>query len=280
MRSWFITRSLQRLTRGSRMQVLALALGIGVSCCALALAGSDGDRVKPRAITTSEAQRLAMVRFKAFEASPQTVTVKIDDGTDSYAVRGLIDYGTRRGVGTYVAGATGQKQQAGLVAWDSSGLAVALGSGGTSPSSKSPQIARAAEKVRARLWSPRAYAGYPLDTALRVIAALGEDRPDNAQLMAQFGALRLGESTLRGKSYTRFSGPRPRPQSSGAAGAPRQRIASSSPLTYWVDEDGNLGRLEIKGSAMEQPVTIDFLGHEAHAKVPAAPWQGMSRHAQ
>ncbi|MDX3763602.1 hypothetical protein [Streptomyces sp. AK02-04a] len=241
----------------------------------MAMVATGGARDKPRAITSSEAEQLAMSRFTAFEASPLTVTLKIDDGTDSYTVRGLVDYRAHRAVGAYVAGGTGQKQQRGLVAWDSSGLAVALGSGGTSPSSTTMQIARAAAKVGDRNWSPRAYAAYPLDTALHVVVALGADRPDNAQLLFQFGARRLGENTLRGKTYTRFSGPRPR-----SAGAPPQHVPSSSPLTYWVDGDGNLGRLEIKGADMKRPVTVDFLGHEAHAKVPTGPWQGLSQHGR
>ncbi|WP_129312377.1 hypothetical protein [Streptomyces sp. L2] len=262
-----------------------MALGVGLSCSALALAGTgtgtggEGDHVPSRPLTAAEAQRLALVRFNAFEASPETVTVKIDDGTDSYSVRGLIDYRTHRAIGTFVAGVTAQKQEKGLVAWDSSGLAIALGSGGTSPSSKASQIVRAAEKVRNRGWSPRAYAAYPLDTALHVVVALGQDRPDNAQLLAQFGARRLGESTLRGKSYTRFSGPRPRPQPAGKTSAPRRRLPSTSPLTYWVDEDGNLGRMEIKDAGMQRPITVDFLGHEPHAKVPAKPWQERSHPA-
>ncbi|MFD8396057.1 hypothetical protein ACFV2N_44420 [Streptomyces sp. NPDC059680] len=270
--------SLRPLTHRPRARVLAGAIAIGLFCCVLALVGTTRHPDKPRAITASEAQRLAMVRFKAYDASPETVTLTIDDGTDSYAVRGLVDYRTHHAVGTFVAGVTGQRQQRGLLAWDDTGLAIAPGAEGTSPSSEMARIARAAEKVHAHHWSPRAYAAYPLDTALHVVMALGADRPDNAQLLAQFGARRLGESTLRGKSYTRLSGPRPRPQAARGAGAPNQRIPSSSPLTYWVDQDGNLGRLEIKGAAMERPMTVDFLGHEAHAKVPAEPWQELTGH--
>lgn len=281
MRIPFTSPSLRRLTRPTPAQVLAGAFAIGLFFCVLALVRT-GDTAKPRAITSSEAQRLAMVRFKAFEDSPETVTLTIDDSTDSYSVRGLVDYRTHHAVATYAAGAAGQKQQTGLVAWDDSGLAVAPRAKGTPHSSEMAhwemtEIARAAGKVQARRWSPRAYATYPLDVALHVVMALGADRPDNAQLLAQSGARRLGESTLRGKSYTRFSGPRPRPQASRAAGAPPQHGPSSSPLTYWVDQNGNLGRMEIRGAAMKRPVTVDFLGHVAHAKVPAGPWRELTR---
>ncbi|MGI5444016.1 hypothetical protein ACQEV4_43750 [Streptomyces shenzhenensis] len=282
--------SLRQLTRRRRTRVLAVVFAVGLSCCALAWAGSQGGAADgPRAITSEEAGRLAMARFHAYENGPHRVTLKIDDGRDSYEVRGLIDYRKHRAVGSYAAGEPGPKQQKGLIAWDNSGLAVATEAKGTSPSSKTAEIARAAAKVPHGGWSPRAYAGYPLDVALRVVMALGADRPDNAQLLAQSGPRYLGESTLRGTSYARLSGPRPKPQETkpqktksqkeGAAGAgsggpatPQPRRTGLSPLTYWVDEDGELGRLEIRSGGVERPVTVDFTGHEGRVKVPVEPW--------
>ncbi|MGW3957900.1 hypothetical protein ACWEKM_45170 [Streptomyces sp. NPDC004752] len=269
------------MTRRPRARVLAVAFTVGLSCCAaLAWAGGHGgDGDGPRAITSSEAGRLAMARFHAYETGPHRVTLKIADGTDSYEVRGLIDYRTHRAVGSYAAGEPGPGRQQGLIAWDNSGLAVATEPKGTSPASQTAEIARAAAKVPHGRWSPRAYAGYPLDIALRVVMALGADRPDNAQLLAQSGPRYLGQSTLRGKSYTRISGPRPKPQAAGAAGphsgtpaTPRPRRTGVSPLTYWIDEHGELGRLEIKSGGVERPVTVDFTGHEARVKVPGEPW--------
>jgi hypothetical protein len=277
MRIAFGTRPpLGKLLRSSRARALAVVLATGLSCCALALATTGGDKGRPRVITSSEAQRLAMVRLSAFEDSPNRVTVTIDNGTDSYVVHGLIDYRTHRAVGAYVAGPAGSKQQKGLVAWDASGLAVATGKQRSPSSSEMAQIAKAATRVPGGSWSPRSYAGYPLDIALRMVMALGSDRPDNAQLLAQSGPRHLGESTLRGKSYTRFSGPRPNVKAGDASGARSQR-KGASPLTYWVDEHGKLGRLEIKSAAMERPVTVDFTGREAHTKVPGEPWGGPPR---
>lgn len=282
MRNPFGTRpALRRLVRRPRARILAVAFAaVGLSCCALAWAdGHGGGGDGPRAITSSEAERLAVARFHAYENGPHRITLKIDDGGDSYEVRGLIDYRKHRAVGTYAAGEPGPRQQKGLIAWDASGLAVATDAKGTSPSSKTAEITRAAAKVPHGLWSPRAYAGYPLDVALRVAMALGADRPDNAQLLAQSGPRYLGKSTLRGTSYARISGPRPKPQQGGAAASrsgapatPSPRPTGTSPLTYWVDEDGELGRLEIRSGGVERPVTVDFTGHEARAKVPAEPW--------
>ncbi|MEY9997961.1 hypothetical protein ABIE67_010080 [Streptomyces sp. V4I8] len=276
MRIAFGTRPpLRRLLHSSRAQFVAAALAIGLSCSALALTTTEGKSDRPRAVTSSEAQRLAMVRFTTFEESPNTVTVTIENDADSYVVRGLIDYRTHRAVASFVAGAEGPKPQKGLIAWDESGLAVATGKRVAPASSEIAQVARAAAKVPSGNWSPRSYSGYPLDIALRMVMALGADRPDNAQLLAQSGPRYLGESTLRGKSYARFSGPRPQPRSSGAPGS-QPRRKGPSPLTYWVDEKGELGRLEIKSSAMKRPVTVDFTGRAAHAKVPGQPWRESS----
>ncbi|MDN3025998.1 hypothetical protein [Streptomyces sp. S.PB5] len=241
----------------------------------MALANSGAGGEGPRPVTQSEAERLAMMRFNVYEGGPHRVTLTIDNGTDSYVVRGLVDYRTHRAVGSYAAGKAGPGQQKGLIAWDLSGLAVATGAKGTSPSSGVAKIVRATAEVPDARWSPRAYAGYPLDTALRVMMALGADRPDNAQLLAQSGPLRLGESTLRGTSYTRISGPRPKPQVGGEAGktaSPQPRPTGTSPLTYWVDGQGELGRLEIRSGGTERPVTVDFTGHETRVKVPKEPW--------
>ncbi|WP_369228696.1 hypothetical protein AB5J52_49790 (plasmid) [Streptomyces sp. R39] len=258
---------------------------VGLSCCALAWAGGrSGEGDGPRPITSEEAGRLAMARFRAYETGPHRVILKIDDGRDSYEVNGLVDYRRHRAVGSYAAGEPGPKQQKGLIAWDNSGLAVATEAKGPAPSSTTAEIARAAAGVPHRGWSPRAYAGYPLDVALRVVMALGADRPDNAQLLAQSGPRYLGESMLRGTSYARISGPRPKPQETkpraeGAAGAraggtaaPQPRPTGLSPLTYWIDEDGELGRLEIRSGGVARPVTVDFTGHEGRVKVPGEPW--------
>jgi len=265
--------SLRRLLHSSRARITAAALAV-VLCCsaALTLTTTDESSDGPRAITSSEAQRLAMVRLTAFEDSPNAVTVTVDNGTESYTVRGLIDYRTHRAVGAYAADVSGSKTQKGLVAWDKSGLAVATGKKASSPSSTMAEITRAVAKVPRTNWSTRAYAAYPLDVALRMVMALGADRPDNAQLLAQSGPRYLGESTLRGKSYTRFSGPRPQPRSSESARA-KTRRKGPSPLTYWVDEQGELGRLEIKSTSMKRPVIVDFTGRAAHVKVPGQPWR-------
>lgn len=272
---------LRRLLQPLRVRILIAALAVGVSLCALTLAGVGSDKGEndPRAVTSSEAQQLAMVRFKTFDGSPHNLKMKIDNGTDSYAVRGLIDYRKHRAIGAYVAGAEGGKQQKGLIAWDSSGVAVAPGKRKASSPSGVAEIMAAAAKLPGKQWSPRDYGGYPLDTVLRVVLALGADRPDNAQLLAQSGPRRLGESTLRGKSYTRFSGPRPRPQK-GGKDAKQPKRPRTSPLTYWVDENGDLGRLEIKSESMKRPVTVDFLGREARTKVPGEPWGESKRPAK
>lgn len=254
-------------------RLLCAALGVGAaSLVTVGVLAATGPSEGPRPVTTEEAEQLAFSRFGLFEQSPLEVEAEVPMGDSSLRVRALVDYRAHRAVGSYTAG--GAK---GLLAWDATGLAVAKGEAGPATAAVA-----AAGKLPSRAWSPRAYSTDPLDAALRIAMALGSDRPDNPQLLAQQGAMRLGEEQLDGATYRLYSGPRPAANSArrGASAAPSGagrpapavRPPARSPLTYWIGEDRNLRRVVIQPAQGGAPSRIEF-GRTAKAKVPEGPWQ-------
>ncbi|CAM5397521.1 hypothetical protein GCM10010329_58330 [Streptomyces spiroverticillatus] len=239
----------------------ACALLVATAAVAGVAARGAGDELDPRPVTVAEAQRLAMARFNAYESSPLAVAVQVPDGADTTEVHGVLDYRAHRAVGVYRSG-TATARTAGALAWDQSGLAVSTGTAGAADTT-APGITATAKAVPARAWSPRAYSTDPMDAALRLTMSLAGNRPDNAQLLAQSGPRRLREEQVDGRVHTVFSGPRPK---NAAAG-------SVSPLTYWVDEQGRLGRVEMVLPGLDRPVRLDLRPLAAKVRVPDSPWR-------
>ncbi|MFF0742963.1 hypothetical protein ACFYVL_21445 [Streptomyces sp. NPDC004111] len=272
---------LPRRPRHRGLLFTALGLGAGALAALLCLPGNDADT--PHPVTTGQAEQMAVSRFELYEKSPLEVVARAPMGDDTVEVRAVIDYRAHRAVGAYSTAAA-----RGLVAWDAGGLAVAKGkaAGGA-------EAAAAAAKLKPRAWSPRTFGGDPLDLVLRVAMGLGTNRPDNPQLIAQHGAQYLGRGERDGDTYSLYSGPRPTADRrdavrkgsgaapggtpSGAAGASPGGSArpaqARSPLTYWISEQGGLGRVEIRPAGSETQSRIDF-GPTVRTAVPHQPWGG------
>ncbi|MFE9429016.1 hypothetical protein ACFYNO_39410 [Kitasatospora sp. NPDC006697] len=235
------------------------------AAAAAALLGFRSPADPSRPVTGDEAEQLSLSRLTTYEASPARVTVTVPGPQGSTRVEGLVDYRAQHAVGAYTDGLGGS----GLLVWDRAGLGVA-------PDRSRPDPATAADPARAAAglpttsWSPRSYTTDPLDLALRLTMALGADRPDNAQLLAQSGARRLREESLDGHRYTVFAGPLPRAAADRAPGA-----EATAHLTYWVDRDGVLRRAEAQLPGLRQPLAIELTGRQVAEQVPAAPWQGI-----
>ncbi|MFJ2896986.1 hypothetical protein ACIO87_19150 [Streptomyces sp. NPDC087218] len=249
-----------------RIVLLALAgLGLIGATAFVVLSKQEG----PRPVTLDEAQRLALARFTMYEAGTVKVEATVKDGGGTTTVHGLVDYRARHAVGRYAATRAGGTES-GMIAWDAAGLAV-LSDPAPDPASASASahgaddvaaIVKAAAAAKPRSWSPRTYTGDPLDSALRLMMSLAADRPENPQLLAQSGPQHLREETLGGTAYAVFSGPR----RSGSARDGR------SPLTYWVDGEGRLGRMEARLAPLPDPARLDFAPAPAGLRVPTRPW--------
>ncbi|MFE4588585.1 hypothetical protein [Streptomyces laurentii] len=238
------------------------------------------DTPAERPVTTEEASRLALSRLDLYQASPVAVRLFVDEGGGvRVAVKGVVDYRTRRAVGSYtITGASGASGASaapgattatagtldrGLIVWDAGGLGLAPGPQGD----VDPPWSRA-ERVPRSGWSPRSYTADPLDAGLQLMIGLGADRPDNPLLLAQSGARWLGREHMNGRDdYDRIAGPRARGARPGTG-----PDDGPSPLTYWVDGDGRLAKVTMRMPGLGTPATLEFLGRDARAKLPEAPW--------
>lgn len=255
-----------------------LAAGGLVAALVVLVPGGEGGRGGgdgPRPVSAAEAQRMALARFRTFQATPSAVTVRAAAPGGTTVIRAVVDHRTHRAVGSYEAG-----RARGLLAWDPSGLAITDGkrrpgaAGPVEAGGRTRDLLRAVRAVPEREWTRRAYSKGPLDNGLRLVLGIASDRPDNAQLLAQSGPLWLREERIDGRSYGVFSGPRPRPQ--GASAAPSGR----SPLTYWIDDAGTLRRLTAD-LGPDRKVTVDVTARKVAGKVPQGPWkQGAAKKPQ
>ncbi|GAA0595298.1 hypothetical protein [Streptomyces crystallinus] len=230
------------LRHGGSAALLAAALLMGTTAC--------GTPDEHRPLTPDEAQRLALARLSVYERGPASVRLRVPAADTDVGVDAVVDYAAHRALGSYRA--LGRE---GRVAWDAAGVSVAPGHG------------HPGGRGAATRWSTRAYTRDPVDRALRLVLALGSDRPENAQLLAQSGPRWLGERRLRGHTYTLFAGPRPAPHGPGRTAPSEPPV---SPVTYWIDETGALGRVEAVLTSGADPVTVDFTGRRS--PLPPGPW--------
>ncbi|MFJ4873379.1 hypothetical protein [Streptomyces sp. NPDC088757] len=248
-------------TAGAVVAVLAVAGAV------LWGTGNGGDGGGPRPLTADEAQRMALARFHTYRQSPSQVTVRAAAGGGTSVVHAVVDHRLHRAVGWYETdGSTGPARSR-LLAWDSGELAVAPA---TAPPSSLAQAARQAAGKERDGWTRRGFGASALDTALRLTLSLAADRPDNAQLLAQSGPLRLGGERIDGRSFDVVSGPRPLPQASPARTT--DGTGGQSPLTYWIGDGGALRRVRGELGA-GRTFTVDLTAAPPRITVPAAPWE-------
>ncbi|MGW7531127.1 hypothetical protein [Amycolatopsis sp. NPDC054798] len=237
-----------RGSRRARWLAGALVAAAAVGCGAWALTPKAEPEARP--VTLDEAGRMAMARYTTYQNSPARIRVRAPMAGSVVVVDAVVDYRQHRAVGSYEFAGSAK----GLVAWDDRGLAVA-------PGRQADPLA-AAGTLRPADWSPRSFTTDPLDAALRLSMLMGQDRPDNAQVLAEQGPRWLRGDEIDGKPCEVFAGPRPR-----SADGSRQ-----SPLTYWIDDTGGLRRVTAQLAGVDGVLELDFPGGQA-GPVPGTPWQ-------
>lgn len=90
-----------------------------------------------------------------------------------------------------------------------------------------------------------------LHAVLLLLLNLASDRPENPQLLLQSNARYLGEERIDGEELSVFTGP-------GNLNPEATADAAESNLRYWVDESGNLRRVEARISDVTGYVIIDL----------------------
>lgn len=229
------------------LAVIALAFGIlaMVTACAPADVAEVAEDLRP--LSTAEAERLAVVRFRNFDAGTRPIDVRIP-GTSAGELRltGWFDYETKAG---YAAAST-DDGSAGLVWWNESTVSVR-----EAPADDAPL------PLPADGWEsgPLDPSSTSMAAALALIGGLGSDRPENPQLLVQSDAAWLRADKIDGIDVDVFVGP----SDAGATGSdPDQRPR------FWVDERGLLLRFEARLGGASDWSVID-LGDGADIAVPA-----------
>ena len=213
--------------RRARVAIAAALVVLSLTACA----GDPVDEA-PTGLTSEQAERLAVTRFRNFDAGVRTIEVTVPTTeVGEISLSGWFDFA--QGVG-YASVKNG-----GTVWWSADTVAFR---DVPSPEAELPL-------------PPDQWVSYPLDpssnplaAALALVAELGFDRPDNPQLLAQSDAALLRPDTVDGVDVDVFIGP----SSSAAA----ESSATDTRARYWIDDTGLMLRFEApKGAAV---TTVDF----------------------
>src|SRR5256714_5503798 len=175
-----------------------IAIAVAVTGILIATGGS-GDSSGHRTLTSDEANRLALTRFRNYEAGGRAVTITVPTTAGGLVVVGSIDYRAKRGYGV-VHGAGRDTSSDGLIEWTATSVLV-------DPMPDAPATAPAAPPTTGWVSRPLQQAGNSLDSSLAIALSLGDDRPDNAQLLPQNGAARGGRARVAGRDVDVMSGP-------------------------------------------------------------------------
>ncbi|QFZ75222.1 hypothetical protein GFH48_19855 [Streptomyces fagopyri] len=265
----------ERPSRGRRAAVGVTAAAAGALAVLLLVPG--GEDTTPRTLSADEARRMALAPFRAYEAGPAEVTVRlppVGEETGTVTVRAIVDHRLRRAVGACEM-VDGARTSRVLLSWDPDGVAEArprtpASGGAPGRTTRDParevvttaaQAVRRARALEPGRWTRRPYSTSPLDRALRLVVSVAADRPGDARRLARSGPLWLREEHLDGHGYGVFSGPR-------ATASP----ADPSPLTYWIGAGGDLRRVTARVTPGHY-ATVDFVAARVATGVPGTPWE-------
>lgn len=234
------------------------ALAVGA---AFLLAGGGSGPSGPRALTSDEANRLAITRFRNYAAHGRAVTITVPGTAGGLIVTGSVDYQGKLGYGV-VHGTGHNTSSDGLIEWTATSVFV-------HPMANAPAHAPASPPRSGWYSRPLLSSGSALDSSLTIALRLGSDRPDNAELLPQNGAAWWGRDQVAGHRVDVMTGPSS-PDRSGVPSS-RDRSGMGGSVRYWVGSDGTMYRVRVSVRSEPQPVVIDF---DTQKYVPVKPVPG------
>jgi hypothetical protein len=234
------------VTSGQKLARALVAAFVAVLLSACTQPAEVATDPSPRALTEAEAERLAVVRFRNFEDRGVKFSAIIPHTTGQLSVIGYVNY--RKEVGyALVRPMAATDQGLWLVQWNA-GQRVLWGGkyDGATPPLELPDF-----EPESQSFAP---SGSSLDAFLAIMLALGGDRPDNPQLLLQSDAQWLRSDAIGEVAVDVIKGP-------------TEQSQGDSRTTYWLDERGQMLRLELQLSG---PALIDFTP-EAYQKFEIHP---------
>lgn len=236
--------------------VAAVIGGVAVAVTAFLFVDSGSDPAGPRALSSDEANRLAVTRFRNYQAGGRAVTINVPGTAGGLTITGSIDYRGKVGYGV-VRGTGRDTSSDGLIEWSATTVSV-------HPMANPPEKAPARPPESGWYSRPLQKYGSSLDSSLAIALKLGNDRPDNAELLPQNGAAWAGEDRLDGREVDIMTGPSARTKS-GTAG--------EGAVRYWIGSDGTMYRVRVAVASASEPVVIDF---DTQKYVPVRPVPGVT----
>jgi hypothetical protein len=234
---------------------VALVLGVvAAAVAAFLVAGNGSGPTGPRALTSDEANRLAITRFRNYQAGGRAVRITVPSTAGGLVITGSIDYRTKLGYGV-VHGAGRDTSSDGLIQWTATTVLV-------HPMTDTPAQAPASPPVSGWYGRPPQTSGSSLDSSLAIALSLGSDRPDNAELLPQNGAARVGQDQMDGRQVDVMTGPNTH------AGT-----GTSGTVRYWIGSDGTMYRVQASLASESQPLVVDF---DTQKYVPVQPVPGVT----
>jgi hypothetical protein len=227
------------------------AVAVAVVITVLVTNGGSGTAVGPRALTSDEANELAVTRFLNYQAGGRAVTITVPGTAGGLVITASVDYRASLGYGV-VHGAGRDASSDGLIEWTAHTVLV-------DPMTNAPADPPAAPPTTGWFSRPLQTAGSSLDSSLAIALSLAADRPDNAELLAQNGATWTGQDQVDGHPVDVMTGPN---VGAGSATVPTVR--------YWLGSDGTMYRVQAGLASESQPMVVDFDTHR-YVRVPAVP---------
>jgi hypothetical protein len=235
--------------------VVAAVIGVVAAAVAAFLFVGDGSGpTGPRALTSDEANRLAITRFRDYQVGGRAVRITVPSTAGGLVITGSIDYRAKLGYGV-VHGAGRDTSSDGLIEWTATTVLV-------HPMANTPADAPASPPASDWYGRPLRTSGSSLDSSLAIALSLGGDRPDNAELLRQNGAAWIGQDQVDGHQVDVMTGPNASAKP-GVAGTVR----------YWIGSDGTMYRVQASVASEPQPVVIDF---DTQKYVPVRPVPGVT----
>lgn len=189
---------------------------------------------------------MAITRFRNYQAGGRAATITVPSTDGGLIVTASIDYRARLGYGV-VKGNGRDTSSDGLIEWTATTVAFL-------PMANAPATAPPTPPASGWYGRPLQTSGSSLDSAMAIALSLGDDRPDNAELLPQNGATVVGQDQVDGHQVEIMTGPNASAKS-GTAGTVR----------YWLGQDGTMYRVRASIASETQPVVIDF---DTHPYVP------------
>ncbi|WP_420113575.1 hypothetical protein [Pseudactinotalea sp.] len=231
-------------------RAVAVLLTLALAIVALGSCTSGTDEAPARPLTSEEAQRLALTRFRNFDAGLRPVSFTVTDRGITYLVDAEVDFAAGAGYGL-ISDEEGTESL--VLAWSASTVTTLPWSG--------TDVPRTAPEVD-DTWTTSALMPQEsrLHATLSIVLTMTADRPDNALLLQQTDARWLREDTVTvGADETAvsvFAGPTQDTVYDPDSGLPDDGSAATT--RFWVDETGVGHRLELRLGGGTEWTSVDL----------------------